>query len=270
MASPALSPRSTSSVPSSTGSSRMSRSASSDSTAPGGPPTCPGSRGRSRSSCRPSKVGASGEHARRDRRGIRRCVEPLRTDIPDLQVLPYWLANATPPTIDIYPGDPFHGLDRLRPRRRSDVLHRPGPGHYGRQRSPASSSSYQILEPDTGRRGSLVGRPDPGRCRRSLGIGDEGAPGVSGLTRVRRGRRRERPASRLRMAGEGDRRENDVQGDRPHTVRRASSRATSSRPTSTRSLERRAKAARPDPRRQTRHNDKHEEEETADAEADST
>lgn len=34
-------------------------------------------------------------------------LEPIRTDVPDLQVYPYWLQNATPPSIDIYPGDPF-------------------------------------------------------------------------------------------------------------------------------------------------------------------
>jgi hypothetical protein len=37
-------------------------------------------------------------------------LEPLRDEIPDLQIHPYWLANPTPPAIDIYPGDPFsHG-----------------------------------------------------------------------------------------------------------------------------------------------------------------
>jgi hypothetical protein len=37
-------------------------------------------------------------------------LEPLREEVPDLQIYPYWLANPTPPAIDIYPGDPFsHG-----------------------------------------------------------------------------------------------------------------------------------------------------------------
>jgi hypothetical protein len=34
-------------------------------------------------------------------------LEPLRDEIPDLQILPYLNSNPTPPSIDIYPGTPF-------------------------------------------------------------------------------------------------------------------------------------------------------------------
>lgn len=39
--------------------------------------------------------------------GLAAALAPVKTGLPDLQVYPYWLANPTPPTIDIYPGDPF-------------------------------------------------------------------------------------------------------------------------------------------------------------------
>lgn len=39
--------------------------------------------------------------------GLAAALEPVRAGLPDLQIYPYWLANPTPPTIDIYPGDPF-------------------------------------------------------------------------------------------------------------------------------------------------------------------
>jgi len=38
---------------------------------------------------------------------IATALQPLRDDIPDLQIYPYFLLNPTPPAIDIYPGDPF-------------------------------------------------------------------------------------------------------------------------------------------------------------------
>jgi hypothetical protein len=44
-------------------------------------------------------------------------LQPLRTDIEDLQIYPYFLLNPTPPAIDIYPGDPFQtgaGFDPAR------------------------------------------------------------------------------------------------------------------------------------------------------------
>lgn len=34
-------------------------------------------------------------------------LEPVKTAIPELQVHPYLNPNPTPPSIDIYPGDPF-------------------------------------------------------------------------------------------------------------------------------------------------------------------
>jgi hypothetical protein len=34
-------------------------------------------------------------------------LEPLTVEIPELQVYGYWNRNPTPPSIDIYPADPF-------------------------------------------------------------------------------------------------------------------------------------------------------------------
>ena|SRR5215471_11031961 len=34
-------------------------------------------------------------------------LQPVVTEIPSLQVYPYWNDNPSPPAIDIYPGDPF-------------------------------------------------------------------------------------------------------------------------------------------------------------------
>jgi hypothetical protein len=107
-------------------------------------------------------------------------LEPLRTDIPDLQIFPYWLASATPPTIDVYPGDPFQ-----------DGL---GFGNGGaelfftvRARVTTADSVagqqllYQMLEPDAGVGAALTADQTLGGVVDSLAIGDEGAPGVSGL-----------------------------------------------------------------------------------------
>jgi hypothetical protein len=34
-------------------------------------------------------------------------LQPLKTEIPELQIYGYWLRNPTPPSLDIYPGEPF-------------------------------------------------------------------------------------------------------------------------------------------------------------------
>ena len=108
-------------------------------------------------------------------------LEPLRDDIPDLQIYPYWLASATPPTIDIYPGDPF--MDGL------------GFGRNGgadmfftvRARVTTADSTagqqllYQILEPETGVTAVLTADQTLGGVVDSVAIGDEGSAGVSGL-----------------------------------------------------------------------------------------
>jgi hypothetical protein len=108
-------------------------------------------------------------------------LEPLRTDIPDLQLFPYWLANATPPTIDVYQADPF--MDGL------------GFGNGGgaemfftvRARVTTADSVAgqqlldQIMEPETGVSAALTVDQTLGGVVDTLGIGEEGAPGVSGL-----------------------------------------------------------------------------------------
>ena len=107
-------------------------------------------------------------------------LEPLLTEIPDLQVFPYWLASCTPPSIDIYPGDPFQ-----------DGL---GFGNGGadlfftvRARVTTADSVagqqllYQMLEPETGVGAALTADQTLGGVVDSLYIGEEGSPGVSGL-----------------------------------------------------------------------------------------
>jgi hypothetical protein len=44
---------------------------------------------------------------------------PIRAEIPDLQIYPYWLAAPTPPAVDIYPGDPFQAPAGFDPRRKA-------------------------------------------------------------------------------------------------------------------------------------------------------
>jgi hypothetical protein len=39
--------------------------------------------------------------------GLAAALQPVKDVIDDLQVYPFWLLAPTPPTIDIYPGDPF-------------------------------------------------------------------------------------------------------------------------------------------------------------------
>lgn len=50
--------------------------------------------------------------------GLAAALEPLRAEIPDLQIYPYFLLNPTPPAIDIYPGDPFQGGAGFDPRKK--------------------------------------------------------------------------------------------------------------------------------------------------------
>ena len=46
-------------------------------------------------------------------------LQPLRDDIEDLQIYPYFLLNPTPPAIDIYPGDPFQNGSGMDPARKN-------------------------------------------------------------------------------------------------------------------------------------------------------
>jgi hypothetical protein len=38
---------------------------------------------------------------------IAAALQPLTGEIPELQIYPYYNSNPTPPSIDVYPGDPF-------------------------------------------------------------------------------------------------------------------------------------------------------------------
>jgi hypothetical protein len=106
-------------------------------------------------------------------------LEALRPDIPDLQVYPYWLAAATPPTIDIYTGDPFqnglgfNGGAELFFTVRARVT--------TADNTAGQQLLYQMLEPDTGITAALTADQTLGGIVDSVGIGDQGSPGVSGL-----------------------------------------------------------------------------------------
>lgn len=50
---------------------------------------------------------------------IAEALRPLRDEIPDLQIYPYWADDPTPPCIDLFPGTPFQnegGFGRPKPR----------------------------------------------------------------------------------------------------------------------------------------------------------
>jgi hypothetical protein len=53
--------------------------------------------------------------------GLTTALQPLTTTTPDLQLYPYLNINPTPPSIDVYPGDPFQewlGFDKHGQRER--------------------------------------------------------------------------------------------------------------------------------------------------------
>ena len=53
--------------------------------------------------------------------GLTTALQPLTASTPDLQLYPYLNINPTPPSIDVYPGDPFQewlGFDKTGQRER--------------------------------------------------------------------------------------------------------------------------------------------------------
>ncbi len=103
-------------------------------------------------------------------------ISTLRTDIPDLQVYPYWVAAPTPPTVDIYQGDPFT----------NGAGFGPGAEMFFTVRARVTTADSdagqqlldQILEPDTGITAALTADQTLGGVVDTLGIP---ADGVSGL-----------------------------------------------------------------------------------------
>jgi hypothetical protein len=109
-------------------------------------------------------------------------LEPLREDIPDLQIYPYWLANATPPTIDIYPGDPFQIGMGFGPRGGWQMFFTVRARVTTADSDAGQQLLYQMLEPETGVAAALVADQTLGGVVDSLYIGEEGGgSGTSGL-----------------------------------------------------------------------------------------
>lgn len=113
------------------------------------------------------------------KQALAEALEPLRDDIPDLQIYPYWLAQATPPTIDIYHGDPFMNFLSFGGGAEMFFTVR------ARVTTADSDAGQQlldvILEPETGVAAALTADQTLGGVVDSVGIGDDGSPGVSGL-----------------------------------------------------------------------------------------
>lgn len=108
-------------------------------------------------------------------------LEPLRGDIPDLQVFPYWLAQCTPPTIDIYPGDPFQDGLAFGSRGGASMFFTVRARVTTADSVAGQQLLYEMLEPETGVGAALTADQTLGGVVDSLYIGEDGNPGVSGL-----------------------------------------------------------------------------------------
>ena len=103
-------------------------------------------------------------------------LEPLTETVPDLQLYPYLNINPTPPSIDIYPGDPFQqglgfGPDRslfFTVRARVSTADQEG----GQQ------LLLELLEPDAGVEDALVADQTLGGVVSSLAVVADGVSGI--------------------------------------------------------------------------------------------
>lgn len=109
-------------------------------------------------------------------------LESLRSDVEDIQILPYPMANPTPPTIDVYPGEPFQngtGFDR------NGVDHDLFWTVRARVTTADSDAGwrllYRLVDPEQGIGALLVADQTLGGVVDSVAIGEDGAPGVSGF-----------------------------------------------------------------------------------------
>jgi hypothetical protein len=109
-------------------------------------------------------------------------LEALRADIPDIQIYPRWLASATPPTIDIYEGDPFQNGLGFGPGGGWEMFFTVRARVTTADSDAGQDLLAQILEPETGVAAALMADQTLGGVVDSLAFGDDGgAPGVSGL-----------------------------------------------------------------------------------------
>jgi hypothetical protein len=109
-------------------------------------------------------------------------LEALREDIPDLQIYPYWLASATPPTIDIYPSDPFQIGMGFGPRGGWEMFFTVRARVTTADSDAGQQLLYQMLEPETGVVAALVADQTLGGVVDTLGLGEDGGgSGTSGL-----------------------------------------------------------------------------------------
>ena len=108
-------------------------------------------------------------------------LDPLLDEIPDLQVFPYWLASCTPPSVDIYPGDPFQDGLGFGNGGGADLFFTVRARVTTADQVAGQQLLYQMLEPETGVGAALTADQTLGGVVDSVAIGEEGSPGVSGL-----------------------------------------------------------------------------------------
>jgi hypothetical protein len=108
-------------------------------------------------------------------------LEPLRTDIPDLQLYPYWLASATPPTIDVYQGDPFMGGLGFGNGGGAEMFFTVRARVTTADSVAGQQLLDEIMEPDSGVWAALTADQTLGGVVDSVAVGEEGTSGVSGM-----------------------------------------------------------------------------------------
>ena len=103
-------------------------------------------------------------------------LQPLTATVPDLQLYPYLNINPTPPSIDVYPGDPFQAGLGFGPDRSLFFTVRA-------RVSTADSEAGQgllleLLEPDAGVEAALIDDQTLGGVVASLAVTPDGVSGI--------------------------------------------------------------------------------------------
>jgi hypothetical protein len=105
--------------------------------------------------------------------GLATALEPLTVGTPDLQVYPYLNINPTPPSIDVYPGDPFgnginDGLIYFTVRARVSTA----------DAEDGQRLLLELLEPGSGVEAALTTDQTLGGLVQTLSIVPEGVSGI--------------------------------------------------------------------------------------------
>ena len=109
-------------------------------------------------------------------------LEPLRDQVEDIQILPYPMTNPTPPTIDIYPADPFYDAAAF------GINGSGGCDFFWDVRARTTTADneagwkllYRLVDPVAGI-GAILVDDDPLAEFGSVAVGEQGTPGVSGF-----------------------------------------------------------------------------------------